>query len=100
MESENATINFIIACKHRLARIQSLLGNSVELKTELEEFDNFLKENWSKIFNELNERTLSNSTKADIEFIFKRIVEIEEITQGRSEWFDDLKKFMQNTVKK
>ena len=98
MQQQVTIEDFLNTCADILTRAEGVVENHQELNNCLQELDRFLIKNWSDIVVQLNDTKISADTQNNIKSVFKKIIELELISESKLSLFDGMKEFMQRST--
>ena len=88
---------FLNACELRLERAEAVLGDPIELQSQLLELEELLRTEWPDAIIKIKEAGGAPQFKEIIEMIFTRITKIETAATTGKSLFDGLEDFMQRS---
>ena len=92
--------DFFKVIESRLSSTNFLLSEPEKLKSELTNFEIFLKENWPSIFTSLNEYPLNEDEIKILHTILKTIENLNKKVGSKLDFFNDFQKYMKDSLEK
>ena len=92
--------DFFKVIESHLSSANSLLSKPEKLKSELNNLELFLKENWPSIFASLNETPLNEDEKKILHSLLKTIESLNKKVGFKLDFFIDLQKYMKESIEK
>ena len=92
--------DFFRVIESRLSSTNLLLSKPEKLKSELTNFEIFLKENWPSIFTSLNEYPLNEDEIKILHTILKTIENLNKKVGSKLDFFNDFQKYMKDSLEK
>ena len=82
----------------KLSSTSFLLSKPEKLKSELKNFEIFLKEHWPSIFASLNESPLNEDEIKILHALLKSIETLNKKVDSKLDFFDDFQKYMKESI--
>ena len=92
--------DFFKVIESRLSSTSFLLSKPEKLKSELTNFEIFLKENWPSIFTSLNEYPLNEDEIKTLHTLLKTIENLNKKVGSKLDFFNDFQKYMKDSIEK
>ena len=92
--------DFFKVIESHLSSTRFLLSKPEKLKSELKNFEIFLKEHWPSIFTSLNEYPLTEDEIKILYDLLKTIESLNKKVDSRLDFFDDFQKYMKESIEK
>ena len=92
--------DFFKVIESRLSSTNLLLSKPEKLKSELNDFEILLKENWSSIFASLNESPLNEDEIKVLQSLIKTIENLNKKVGYKLDFFNDFQKYMKESIEK
>ena len=92
--------DFFKVIENRLSSTSFLLSKPEKLKSELNDFEILLKENWSSIFASLNESPLNEDEIKVLQSLIKTIENLNKKVGYKLDFFNDFQKYMKESIEK
>ena len=92
--------DFFKVIESKLSSTNILLSKPEKLKSELKNFEIFLKEHWPSIFTSLNEYPLTEDEIKILYDLLKTIESLNKKVDSRLDFFDDYQKYMKESIEK
>ena len=92
--------DFFKVVESKLSSTNLLLSKPEKLKSELKNFEIFLKEHWPSIFTSLNEYPLTEDEIKILYDLLKTIESLNKKVDSRLDFFDDFQKYMKESIEK
>ena len=92
--------DFFKVIESHLSSTRFLLSKPEKLKSELKNFEIFLKEQWPSIFASLNECPLNEDEIKILHALLKSIETLNKKVDSKLDFFDDFQKYMKESIEK
>ena len=92
--------DFFKVIENHLSSTSFLLSKPEKLKSELNDFEILLKENWSSIFASLNESPLNEDEIKVLQSLIKTIENLNKKVGYKLDFFNDFQKYMKESIEK
>ena len=92
--------DFFKVIENRLSSTSFLLSKPEKLKSELNDFEILLKENWPRIFASLNESPLNEDEIKVLQTLLKTIENLNKKVGYKLDFFNDFQKYMKESIEK
>ena len=92
--------DFFKVIESKLSSTNFLLSKPEKLKSELKNFEIFLKEHWPNIFASLNESPLNEDEIEILHALLKSIETLNKKVDSKLDFFDDFQKYMKESIEK
>ena len=92
--------DFFKVIESHLSSTSFLLSKPEKLKSELKNFEIFLKEHWPSIFASLNESPLNEDEIKVLQCLLKTIENLNKKVGYKLDFFDDFQKYMKESIEK
>ena len=92
--------DFFKVIESHLSSTDFLLSKPEKLKSELTNFEIFLKENWPSIFASLNEFPLNEDEIKILRNLLKTIDNLNKKVGSKLDFFNDFQKYMKESIEK
>ena len=92
--------DFFKVIESKLSSTSFLLSKPEKLKSELKNFEIFLKEHWPSIFASLNECPLNEDEIKILHALLKSIETLNKKIDSKLDFFDDFQKYMKESIEK
>ena len=92
--------DFFKVIESRLSSTIFLLSKPEKLKSELNDFEILLKENWPSIFASLNETPLNEDEMKVLQNLLKTIENLSKNVGYKLDFFNDFQKYMKKSIEK
>ena len=92
--------DFFKVIENRLSSTNFLLSKPEKLKSELNDFEILLKENWPRIFASLNESPLNEDEIKVLQTLLKTIENLNKKVGYKLDFFNDFQKYMKESIEK
>jgi len=92
--------DFFKVIESHLSSTKFLLSKPEKLKSELNDFEILLKENWSSIFASLNESPLNEDEIKVLQTLLKTIENLNKKVGYKLDFFNDFQKYMKESIEK
>tara|TARA_B100000927_G_C16433120_1_gene456442 strand:+ start:360 stop:656 length:297 start_codon:yes stop_codon:yes gene_type:complete len=92
--------DFFKVIESHLSSTNFLLSKPEKLKSELKNFEIFLKKHWPSIFASLNESPLNEDEIKILHSLLKTIESLNKKIGYKLDFFDDFQKYMKESIEK
>ena len=92
--------DFFKVIESKLSSTNILLSKPEKLKSELKNFEIFLKEHWPSIFASLNECPFNEDEIKILHALLKSIETLNKKVDSKLDFFDDFQKYMKESIEK
>ena len=92
--------DFFKVIESHLSSTDFLLSKPEKLKSELNNLEIFLKENWTSIFASLNEFPLNEDEIKILRTLLKTIDNLNKKVGSKLDFFNDFQKYMKESIEK
>ena len=92
--------DFFKVIESKLSSTNLLLSKPEKLKSELKNFEIFLKEHWPSIFASLNGYPLNEDEIKILHALLKSIETLNKKVDSKLDFFDDFQKYMKESIEK
>ena len=92
--------DFFKVIESKLSSTNILLSKPEKLKSELNDFEILLKENWPSIFASLNEFPLNEDEIKVLQTLIKIIENLNKKVGYKLDFFNDFQKYMKESIEK
>ena len=92
--------DFFKVIESHLSSTDLLLSKPEKLKSELNNLEIFLKENWTSIFASLNEFPLNEDEIKILRTLLKTIDNLNKKVGSKLDFFNDFQKYMKESIEK
>ena len=92
--------DFFKVIESHLSSTDFLLSKPEKLKSELNNLEMFLKENWPSIFASLNEFPLNEDEIKILRILLKTIDNLNKKVGSKLDFFNDFQKYMKESIEK
>ena len=92
--------DFFKVIESKLSSTRFLLSKPEKLKSELKNFEIFLKEHWPSIVASLNESPLNEDEIKILHALLKSIETLNKKVDSKLDFFDDFQKYMKESIEK